>query len=212
MAKNSTSFMNERSLEYVVVPELVRIISANGNSGAPIFFWKSREGEARSAHTHNGKMVRVVALFARRPKINEDPDIVSGKINWQLINFAIEAYKYGIPSIAAFCAGRTLFELDPVNAYWISLWEKKEIEDIQFYQHNCDKSPSLLRDDGTLITTIHRERLAQSLLAASEPMSFTTAIQRMDQLRPFITNNPYYFNAFLSSSYKPVYLLIEEPL
>jgi hypothetical protein len=212
MAKNSTSFMNERSLEYVVVPELIKILSVNGNLVAPIFFWKSREGEARSASAHNGRIVRVIALFARRPKINEDPNIVIGKINWQLINFAIEANSFGIPSVAAFCAGRSLFEIDPARAHWIALWGKKEVEDIHFYQHTHEKSQSLLRDDGTSIATISKATLAQSLFAASEPMSFTTAIHRMDALRPFLTNNPYYFNSFLSGAYKPVYLLIEEPL
>ena len=212
MAKNSTSFMNERSLEYVIIPELIKILSASGNSVAPIFYWKSREGGAQSACAHNGKNVRVVALFARRPKINKNPNIIDGKINWQLINFAKEAKKFGIPSVAAFCAGRSLFELTPSRTHWIELRGKSTRNDIHFSLQDHGGVTSLVCDDGTLISTIDRANMAQSITAASEIMSFATAMHIMDTLRHFLTNNPHHSNFLFSYSYKPVYLLIEEAL
>lgn len=64
-----SSFFGERTAEYAIVPVLQRALKSRFGSALPLFYWKTREGNRTSSEIHGKCFVKVVAMFARRPKI-----------------------------------------------------------------------------------------------------------------------------------------------
>lgn len=63
-------FMSERTAEYVLVPDIMHRLRQEFSSIVPFYYWASREGSVKVAHSYSGH-VRVVAAYARRPKIDQ---------------------------------------------------------------------------------------------------------------------------------------------
>src|SRR5689334_17537250 len=99
-----SSFFCERTAEYALVPILQRSLEAHFGFAVPIFYWKTREGNRTSAEIHKECSVQILAMFARRPKVTQKRNWVTGKINAELFQFADAASSVGIPTIAGFPA------------------------------------------------------------------------------------------------------------
>jgi hypothetical protein len=101
MARNSlSSFLSEHSVEYVLVPNLVGQL-ATVFRAIPIFFWASREGNITAQRSFRDLPVRILSVFARRPKISASrPKSIFMKINVQLLEYAAKGAVAGIPTLA----------------------------------------------------------------------------------------------------------------
>lgn len=117
-----SSFFCERTAEYALVPRLQRSLEAHFGSAIPIFYWKTREGNRVSSEVHRAQFVQVLAMFARRPKLTGRKDWLSGKINFEIFQFADAARSVGVPTIAGFPAVASLHGLysDP-PIYWLPI-------------------------------------------------------------------------------------------
>src|SRR5688572_15100048 len=65
-----SSFINERSAEMILVPHLITALAAHHLKVTPIYYWVSREGGGVSAECFRNHPVKLLALYARRPKVN----------------------------------------------------------------------------------------------------------------------------------------------
>ncbi len=97
----ATSFVNERSVEYVLVNHLVAVLTQEHRTLIPIFFWKTREGSRIATQGMLGQHVRLLTVFARRPKVLQPfAQTVFMKVNSELLDAAVAASTYGSPVLA----------------------------------------------------------------------------------------------------------------
>lgn len=94
-------FMSEHTAEYALVSNLIAHLADCFPRVIPMCFWSTREGARIAEESMGGHRVRVVAAFARRPKVlrSGQPSILV-KINAQLFVGAAEGSEFGIPVLA----------------------------------------------------------------------------------------------------------------
>ncbi|WP_298693794.1 hypothetical protein [uncultured Sulfuricurvum sp.] len=128
-----SSFYSEKTAEYALVPAFLEILNSLGKV-APIYFWKTREGNQTSLSLHASDQVLVVAFFARRPKIYSSNDkIIEGKINSSLYEFSEQAAQFDIPVFCGLPITTNIFELNKPECLWFQIDPKSEKEDNIFY-------------------------------------------------------------------------------
>ncbi len=99
--KNETSFMSERTAEYALVPDFVAKLSGRFPSIVPLYFWSTREGSRIGRGSLCRWPVKIVAAFARRPKVSQPgDDSIIVKINAVLFDVAHTAAEIGVPVFA----------------------------------------------------------------------------------------------------------------
>lgn len=98
---SSVSFISEHSAEFILVPRVVSFLEESFSRICPIYFWSSREGSRLSYACDSQQPVRVLSIFARRPKIvNPNQDSLGVKINIELFDYAKAASEFGIQTFA----------------------------------------------------------------------------------------------------------------
>ena len=96
-----TSFISEHTAEYALVRSLVGILSQQFSTIIPVYFWATREGSIIAAKSVERTHVRVIAAYARRPKVvNPYDNIVLVKINALLLQAGAAGLDVGIPVLA----------------------------------------------------------------------------------------------------------------
>ena len=116
-----SSFFTERTAEYAILPPLLSYLRQRFGAAVPMYFWATREGNGVAQELHASQRIRVLVVFARRPKVLDGQHML-GKINQELFEFADRALVHGFPSIAAFPVVRDLFELGGAfQTYWFPL-------------------------------------------------------------------------------------------
>lgn len=205
--KNITSFINERTLEYKLVPDLQKALEPHCNAAMPMFFWKTREGGIRSRASFPGESFKVIAMFARRPKVHDKSNALYATINDELLIFAEHAINMGVPTLGGFCAARNLGEITSAHSIWIPLFKSDESMNLLRWNESDSPGGSLSTYESK-VASINTGELPEAILPRCEPMSFGTAIDTMDRLRSVLNREavlPYYYG----SSYKPVYMLTQ---
>ncbi len=94
-------FISEHTAEYILVPRLVSLLSPHFVRIVPFYFWSTREGNSMSRECGPRESVRLLSIFARRPKVasTRDNRIVM-KLNTDLFRVANIASAGGIPVFA----------------------------------------------------------------------------------------------------------------
>jgi len=210
-ASKMSSLMNERTLEFALVPVVQKALEEHFGRAVPIYFWKSREGNRHSIAIHEDRPVRLLALFGRRPKMTEDGASNGGKLNQELLSFAKEAHKLGIASIAGFCPVTALFDLTKhPPMYWVPLWQVKQKGDLAgvlFKSVPTAKGEKLIDTAGHKLPVVQTDDISLVVREVSSVMSFSKAVEAMSQLRSTLSSDEGGF-FWWGSSYKPVYFLI----
>ncbi|RZI80736.1 MAG: hypothetical protein EOP38_21595 [Rubrivivax sp.] len=200
------SFFNERTAEYALVPALQAHLQAGFQFAVPIFYWKTREGNSIAERVHHDEPVKVLAMFARRPKLSDDSGVVHGKINHDLLNYAQRAGRMGIPTIAGFPAVASLFDLHlEAPLHWFFLGGLPEM-DIEFMV-DLQAKPSYAQGIDSGLQPIHLAEITE-LVKKAPAFSWQDAMARLAELRVERSHGyPLRFNWF-GSQYKPVYFLV----
>jgi hypothetical protein len=119
----ATGFCSEHTAEYVLAPRFVNVFTARGLLAVPLFFWLTREGSVAARFAVPDRNVRVVAIFARRPKLFGRDDLIQIKFNDELFEHASAAQEVGIPVFAGAPIATSVFDLTdrcPVSWFAIS--------------------------------------------------------------------------------------------
>jgi hypothetical protein len=123
----ASGFMSERSAEYILVPDLIRQLRSVFPHITPFFFWASREGQRKARDSYSGP-VRVLAAYARRPKVGyPGQSTIEVKFNALLFHHAWALHQAGIPLLAGVpCVSRLSdFQLD-VPCAWFRIEPHKD--------------------------------------------------------------------------------------
>jgi len=204
----ATSFVNEHSVEYVLVNHLVAMLSQEHRSLIPIFFWKTREGSRTATQGMLGQHVRLLTVFARRPKVLQPfAQTVLMKVNSTLFDAAGAATDYGSPVLAGIPRSSSLlnFTFD-VACSWFRLLPGH-------CGANADVEISV-SVDGSVTTGVvapvegpldTREILRIARLDATS-MSWDKAVEAIIEIRRSSTTDGYW--RFRGTGYRPFFLLI----
>ncbi|MFA6629810.1 MAG: hypothetical protein WCS55_08620 [Sulfuricurvum sp.] len=203
------SFYSEKTAEYALVPAFLEILNSLGKV-APIYFWKTREGNQISQSLHASDQVQVVAFFARRPKIyNSNDEIIEGKINSSLYKFSEQAAQFNIPVFCGLPITTNIFELNRPECLWFHIDPKSEKKDNIFY---FDLENKLLDFpySANKPVSLSKNEIIEIVGKTSIEMSWFDAIEIMNQLyRKSDDGNrltPWFFRNW---HYKPLYFLIK---
>lgn len=148
-------------------------------------------------------------MFARRPKVVGKKNLIVGKINSELIQFAQAARSVGIPTIGGFPAVESLYELycDPA-IFWFPVVDLPNDGDFHFFVDLSRHPPSPIDIDDHFVQTMSLSQVIQDVKENSEVMPWNDAMQRISQLRLEHYRDDSYFRFNWFGGYKPVYFIL----
>jgi hypothetical protein len=135
-----TSFICEHTAEYVLVPRVCEALRGRFDCVTPIFYWATREGSSRAQLCGPIRAIRVISIFARRPKLLDgQPNTIVVRLNEELLERASVSEGYGIPVYAGVPVSRTFAELgkEP-KCIWLRLNGNSKPRDIQLYPFDAE--------------------------------------------------------------------------
>lgn len=194
-----TSFISEHSAEYALVPQFINILTHGFSSITPIYFWTTREGSNIAKDNYKEKLVRIVALYARRPKIDKDnSSYILMTINHEIFNRADFLEKNGIPVFAGMPLVKTIEDYSLFSrCAWIYLSSISPRSDIKF----------LINE----IEGICTEEIIGIVRDRTIPMDWGQAVKIMKN-NIYIEGNHINYHSFgrglFGDRYKPVYFII----
>ncbi|WP_133155003.1 hypothetical protein [Billgrantia endophytica] len=202
------SFYTERTAEYTLVPRFLEILDKLGDV-APVYFWKTREGNKTSQSIHLDEEVYVIAFFARRPKVTPgNTRLTQGKINSKLFEFSSHAQKLEIPVFCGFLEAHSIFDLRKCTAKWFYVDPNLPGTDVVF--NIFDKTWESLSDTAEGIKPIAEKEVIRIIENCAYKMRWDVAVERMAELhrKP---EEEYNFAPWWTRSwyYKPVYFLVK---
>lgn len=203
-----SSFFCERTAEYALVPVLQRALEGRFGAAVPIFYWKTREGNRVSSGIHKETFVKVLAMFARRPKLTGRKNWVSGKINSEILEFANAARSVGIPTIAGFPAVASIPSLySNPRIIWLPI-EQPNGGDLEFFTNIAQSRPIPTDEEGRAIGTLSIEEVIEQVEKNAAALSWDDAMSRISELRleHYREDGHFWFGWF--GGYKPVYFLM----
>jgi hypothetical protein len=200
------SFISEHSLEYIVVPNICKILRAKYKRIIPIYYWVTREGNTLSRNLHSNIRVRILAVFPRRPKIDSNhSDVIFGKLNNSILHFAGAAKSIGIPTIFCMPIVKSFLDIsEDSECLYLDVLKHNE-EDIHFHVNNKDDVFSIDSEQKANLTILDSSAILK-IQASGKMMNWDEANLNMNQLR----NVNDIYSRFWMSQYKPVYLILLE--
>lgn len=201
-----TSFISERSAEMLLVAELMSLIRDVYPSVTPLFYWSTREGNNLSRQSFHGKTLKIVVLYARRPKVEY---IGSGEIEIKLNELLFrrsDLYSHsGMPVIAGCPLADKLEELVMgVPCIWLKLMLGGNTEVI-----TVNVTDPVIQAENAVIIT--RDDILR-MIATSNDFTWARAIDVINSVRreTLMDDDGAFRFGMYGDIYKPVYLLIHD--
>jgi hypothetical protein len=119
----ATSFISEHSSEYILVPKLAGLLTPHFHRVVPIYFLLTREGSVVSSQCDPSQIVRVVGVFARRPKVSRpEQSHIEVTFNQSLFESARLSSSLGIPTFAGVPLASSIMQLNlNMDCAWFHL-------------------------------------------------------------------------------------------
>jgi hypothetical protein len=203
---NNTSFICEHSAEFILVPNLCQLFSEHDKNLIPLHFWKTREGSSKSIRCDDHKPLRLIAMYARRPKIRiPNQNSITVKINYDIFEHALYLQDNNIPTIIGVPCVSSVLELKfGCSCSWFSLIpDKNSCHDaeltIDIQSRKCDSKLPLgvhgPLNDHELLSLFNKSR------------KFVSWQEAVNVLRNEMPSRYAMGGFFGINSYKPVYFI-----
>jgi hypothetical protein len=198
-----SSYLNEHSAEFVLVPQFGNILALSYQQVTPIHFWSNREGGSISRKCMPNWPVQIAALFARRPKVSLPfQSFIEVKFNERLFSAAQFLEGKNIPVFAGVPLTSSLDDFHfSTRSLWFRLQShgREEIIKISLSGELIEGSKSAIMLDATdIISAVEN---------ICKPMAWKEAIEHFRQLKNGIAVG-YSRHSFWGDPYKPVYFLM----
>lgn len=204
---NGTSFICEHSAEFILVSFLTQLFSGQKRTLIPLYFWKTREGSSISKRCNPNTPIRLLAMYARRPKIcNPNQDHISVKINGMLFESAHYLKENGIPTIVGVPQVSSIMDFHVgCPCSWFQLCTDRNFEsDIEF-SINIKSNQCNIELPSCIQGPLKDEELLDLFNKGTHLPSWQDAIQIIGEARftGMYRNSFYRYGAI----YKPVYFI-----
>jgi len=158
----ATSFISEHTAEFCLIPQFAAMLSQQYQTVIPFFYWSSREGGIMAKQSMDGQLLKVVALYARRPKIDKVlQPIVQVKFNERLFERAKFLEDNGIPVFAGVPLISSLFDYKLTSpCAWFSFIENgnEELINVTLENNSTDINPNVKQlDTANILNKINDE-------------------------------------------------------
>jgi hypothetical protein len=195
-----TSYVSEHTVEYYLVPQFRAILEPQFTLILPFYFWANREGRDASPLPENVQGVRLVAVYARRPKISQGRRFL--KLNGELFDTAEAFREHGIPVFAGVPDIASLFELaTEARFHWFWLKSRRADQEIEM-----SLGVSNWVSDKSLHGPLDQTQIRAVISAHCKPMLWPHAIDVIKKVRQLMRERPGWW--LLSSGYKPVFFAL----
>lgn len=206
--RSKVSFMSEHTAEYILVPNLINSLNPFFSNIFPFYFWQRREGNAMSRWCGEGKFVRIVIVFPRRPKINlPEQNELLVKFNYCLFDVAHIAKQIDIPVFAGVPLVSSLFKLNSnIDCAWFHFnTSDSQSDDVQVtLPLNCSQNQNA-HGESCIDGPLNIKTLVDYINSGSKTRSWDDALDEINSLK-YLTPTGGFFGGF--GGYKPFYLAI----
>lgn len=198
-------FLSEHTVEFVLVPRLKSILAARFGVVTPVYFWKTREGNSLSSLIHKNELVRVLAMFPRRPKLKSPTEkAIWGKINRELFEYSRASFSAGIPAIAGLPLTHSLLELwENREPMWILLANESP-EDVIFKVEAINRKIVSVRPKEHNLEIMREVDIPIFVEENASIMTWSETINAINTLRM----EPFFGRVSFLGGYKPTYFFI----
>lgn len=199
------SFLSEHTAEFVLAPRAAEVFSSYAAAAIPIYYWATREGSRLARESSPHAHLRVVSIFARRPKVEHiGSGRITAKLNRELFEYSIAAKKVGIPTLAGIPLVASLEQLrQSCRCVWFRLHElpAADVEIAMNIDGQC--VDSYCRPGLTGPTEL--KALADDVVQAAAILEWRDALEVLRELRRVGRDQG--FMTFLGG-YKPFHVLL----
>lgn len=197
------SFISEHTAEFILLPDLLDILSSVYKTITPLYFWTTREGGLLSRQSFLNKDIKVLAFYPRRPKVqNINSGTIQVKFNELLYKRSLYFQAKGIPVLVGIPLADSLDKLtNKTSCFWFDLnpQDSETIFDIDLKSNSISNS-------------LIKRLLPSDILKKIEDVSFVTnwtkVLQIIREASIFSHNEPGFWNPFSGDLYKPTYLIL----
>lgn len=201
-----TSFLSEHSVEYCIVPQMCRIVE-ECFIAIPLYFWSTREGSRLARECSMDEQLRVLVLFARRPKVlKPNDDIITMKVNTELQRLATDSEQHGIP---VFCGMPLISSILDFGISSPCCWFRivSQADNPEDMNIQIDRHSGNIVGSSEIVLKQSQEDILQSAKTANL-YKWPDVVDVIKELRSACMNNISSRFIWFSSVYKPVYLLL----
>lgn len=197
------SFISEHSAEYVLVPKLIGILEKQFTKVIPIYFWTTREGSIISRACKPFYKVRIIRVFARRPKVNfPNQETIEVKFNESLFERVDVATSMGIPTFAGVPLISSILDLSlNNNCAWFKL--NKHNSDVIYELSLTAKIMTRSFISSAVEGPIAENLLIDKIIESTVPMTWENALNTLKFLKS-LTRDSLWFGG---GNYRPFYVL-----
>ena len=203
-----TSFVSEHTAEYALVPALCTLLRSRYKIVVPLFFWVTREGSRRSIEVGPSQLIRVVSVFARRPKLHglRDPNLVV-RLNELLFRRASISEPLGIPVYAGVPLAHSFAELgSQPRCAWFRIAGRCNLGSIGgTVEVELDSAGAPISPLVDSLTLLPSESLVSDIAASTRLMRWVDAIESLRVAQ--FDDGPDYRWSWIGG-YKPFHLLL----
>jgi len=206
---NQRSFLSEHSAEYVLVPNIAKVLSAAYKITIPLYFWATREGGSIAASDMVAQKVRIVTAFARRPKVhNSGSEEIMMKVNASLLQASALGCQRGSPVLfgVPLAAGLMQFNANTPCA-WFHLGDTGPFNaDVHVRMDTKGKRLGCSTDNTDLVRgPLTDKEILATVKSSTRAMPWNIAVQTMRGMRSFANNGDWFLGG-----YRPFFLVIAE--
>lgn len=203
----ATSFISEHSAEYILVPKLIKILERDFQKVIPLYFLSMREGSRVSRDCDQHQPIRVINVFARRPKVSKPySSQIEVKLNSVLFEKANLSAEAGIHTFAGVPLISSLMDLElDAPCAWFSLSGPIDV-DIHF-QLSTDGTVIRQLPQSSAAKLLPESELAETAFLLSREMTWSIAIEYLRRIRRYRSPlSSYWFMG--GSGYQPFSIIL----
>jgi hypothetical protein len=211
-----TSFLSEHSAEFILVPQLIRILSDSYRSITPFYFWAGREGSSISKGCDAGELMQVVAVYARRPKISSYGDSqITVKFNAVLSEKAYEFNRVGIPVLAGVPRVTSIMDFRlGAQCSWFEILSDGSPTDIEGVLDMDNESSIKMPTNNSVRGPLSETEVNRLVIQNCKQMRWPEAIDFIRTVRASRPRNFEYgsYIARMFGGYKPFFFMLRQPI
>ncbi|WP_131828057.1 hypothetical protein [Salinivibrio kushneri] len=206
---NPTSFVCERSAEYMLVPQVIEALRNKFRYVVPIYPWISREGGKISKLVNGSYAFKVLGLYPRRPKLLPNDERIIVKFSEQIIYGAKAGQELGIPIIAGCPLAKSFWELSECEDFlWADLAEFNT-DDIDYCAVVNARGVIAEEPEGYFFKDI--SRVSEIIDRSDKHFNISTFIDAIKEIKMRSRGAERYIPMYFMGGYKPVYFLLANP-
>jgi hypothetical protein len=205
----SVGFCSEHTVEYLLVPPLVRLLEDAYPVVIPLFVWLSREGRRGCSSVDSQRQVRILSVFPRRPKVRSTwQDAVLVKSNEDILAQAAHAPVCGIGTVAGVPLASSLFQFTsrcPIA--WFLIPGEENVEESQFVKVPISTFTKEAHSARGVTGPVPTQAILDYVRSHCLPMRWSAAVSAIREIRHDLGREGY---GGWSTGYRPFFLVISE--